>query len=284
MKSQIAITALFMTAAGTTAADLEIYTPTTDLTMPVAWFDDWFGNGIEPTEFFDIRLAPEAQYSANPEGSIIFVADARGTTSIPNSGYLNKALNSASNSVSFLSNGTELQGGYGCDSSNYWQYAVPITFQPGDAVGPGSTEIGNSVLFVIRPLYLEPNNDCSNNPPFADIDVVSDGFTIGVSIDEADGTHYGWITLERINTASRVSANEVYRIVQYAYETDPGVPAPVPHDCLADVNGDGMATPADFTAWINAFNSNLPACDQNNDGACTPTDFTAWVNNFNNGC
>ena len=43
-------------------------------------------------------------------------------------------------------------------------------------------------------------------------------------------------------------------------------------------------TPTDFTAWVNAFNNNLPECDQNGDGACTPTDFTAWVNNFNAGC
>jgi len=40
----------------------------------------------------------------------------------------------------------------------------------------------------------------------------------------------------------------------------------------------------DFTAWINAFNNNLSACDQNGDGTCTPTDFTAWIANFNAGC
>ncbi|GAB5497684.1 MAG: hypothetical protein Phyf2KO_27640 [Phycisphaerales bacterium] len=54
--------------------------------------------------------------------------------------------------------------------------------------------------------------------------------------------------------------------------------------CRADTNGDGVVTPADFTAWINAFNNNLPACDQNADGSCTPTDFTAWIANFNAGC
>ncbi|RNC82847.1 MAG: hypothetical protein ED559_14075 [Phycisphaera sp.] len=60
---------------------------------------------------------------------------------------------------------------------------------------------------------------------------------------------------------------------------------PVPADeCVADANGDGMLTPADFTAWINAFNNNLPECDQNGDAACTPTDFTAWISNFNAGC
>jgi len=54
--------------------------------------------------------------------------------------------------------------------------------------------------------------------------------------------------------------------------------------CLADVNGDGMVSPADFTAWIAAFNAGAPACDQNGDGSCTPTDFTAWIANFNAGC
>ena len=57
-----------------------------------------------------------------------------------------------------------------------------------------------------------------------------------------------------------------------------------PTPCLPDTNGDGALTPTDFTAWINAFNNNLPECDQNNDGQCTPTDFTAWIANFNAGC
>jgi hypothetical protein len=54
--------------------------------------------------------------------------------------------------------------------------------------------------------------------------------------------------------------------------------------CLPDVNNDGSVTPTDFTAWINAFNNNIPECDQNGDGSCTPTDFTAWIANFNTGC
>jgi len=54
--------------------------------------------------------------------------------------------------------------------------------------------------------------------------------------------------------------------------------------CLADVNMDGVLNGADFTAWINAFNNNLPECDQNSDGNCDPADFTAWVANFNAGC
>ena len=54
--------------------------------------------------------------------------------------------------------------------------------------------------------------------------------------------------------------------------------------CAADTNGDGMLTPADFTAWIAAFNAMASACDQNGDGSCTPADFTAWIANYNAGC
>ncbi|RNC82117.1 MAG: glycosyl hydrolase family protein [Phycisphaera sp.] len=59
---------------------------------------------------------------------------------------------------------------------------------------------------------------------------------------------------------------------------------PLSPDCLADTNGDGVLSPADFTAWIAAYNAAHPACDQNGDGSCTPADFTSWIDNFNAGC
>lgn len=59
---------------------------------------------------------------------------------------------------------------------------------------------------------------------------------------------------------------------------------PEPPTCIADVNGDGLATPADFSAWVAAFNASAPGCDQNGDGLCTPSDFSAWIANFNAGC
>ena len=54
--------------------------------------------------------------------------------------------------------------------------------------------------------------------------------------------------------------------------------------CLADTNGDGVVSPADFSVWVAAFNSLSPECDQNNDGTCSPADFSAWVANYNAGC
>lgn len=54
--------------------------------------------------------------------------------------------------------------------------------------------------------------------------------------------------------------------------------------CIADVNGDGIVSPADFSAWVAAFNAQASECDQNGDGSCTPADFSAWVANYNAGC
>ena len=54
--------------------------------------------------------------------------------------------------------------------------------------------------------------------------------------------------------------------------------------CPADTNGDGIVSPADFNAWIQAFNTQSAACDQNGDGLCSPADFNAWIQNYNTGC
>ncbi|MEO1585488.1 MAG: GC-type dockerin domain-anchored protein [Planctomycetota bacterium] len=55
-------------------------------------------------------------------------------------------------------------------------------------------------------------------------------------------------------------------------------------ECPADVNGDGTLSPADFTAWIAAYNARSAPADQNGDGVVTPQDFSAWVSNYNAGC
>ncbi|MGP1273381.1 MAG: GC-type dockerin domain-anchored protein [Phycisphaerales bacterium] len=54
--------------------------------------------------------------------------------------------------------------------------------------------------------------------------------------------------------------------------------------CVADVNGDGLLTPGDFTAWVAAYNAGDPAADQNADGLIQPDDFAAWISNYNAGC
>jgi len=57
-----------------------------------------------------------------------------------------------------------------------------------------------------------------------------------------------------------------------------------PCPSIADVNGDDALTPADFSAWIAAYNAGLPIADQNQDGQITPGDFSAWIANYNLGC
>ena len=54
--------------------------------------------------------------------------------------------------------------------------------------------------------------------------------------------------------------------------------------CLPDTNNDGTLSPADFSAWVAAFNTSAPECDQNDDSVCSPADFSAWVANYNAGC
>ncbi len=51
----------------------------------------------------------------------------------------------------------------------------------------------------------------------------------------------------------------------------------------ADQNGDGMVTPADFSAWIANYNLGSLIADVNQDGFVTPADFSAWIAAFNMG-
>ncbi|MEO1584152.1 MAG: GC-type dockerin domain-anchored protein [Planctomycetota bacterium] len=85
----------------------------------------------------------------------------------------------------------------------------------------------------------------------------------------------GQVGVADILTADRQFAN-IDALEICAMVDDPCDPC-----VLADVNGDGIVTPADFTAWVLAFNASDPAADQNCDGIVTPADFTAWILNFN---
>ena len=99
--------------------------------------------------------------------------------------------------------------------------------------------------------------------------------TSNISALLLEGETYTWVTSEWSSTSPVGTSTNTIVGPGDAVETG---------SCIADVNGDGALTPTDFTAWINAFNNNLPGCDQNGDGSCTPTDFTAWIANYNSGC
>ncbi len=55
-------------------------------------------------------------------------------------------------------------------------------------------------------------------------------------------------------------------------------------ECIADINGDGILTPTDFTAWIVAYNAGDLAADCNRNGTLEPADFSAWVASWVAGC
>ena len=159
------------------------------------------------------------------------------------------------------------------DNGYYQDWYTPVTtFSPGESVGPESftDAVGRDILTF------------SWEGPINHSPIDGMGF-VGVSIVIEGQTHYGWVLM-----VDDYPAGSNYQPIAWAFETEPGVPAlvvdPFESECLADVNGDGMLSPTDFTAWVGAFNNNEPGCDQNNDGACTPTDFSAWVANFNDGC
>ncbi len=90
-----------------------------------------------------------------------------------------------------------------------------------------------------------------------------------------EGVTYTWVTSQWSSSSTILPATNTI--------VGPGE-INTPSGCTPDTNGDGMLDPSDFTAWINAFNNQLPECDQNDDGSCTPADFTAWINNYNAGC
>ena len=103
-----------------------------------------------------------------------------------------------------------------------------------------------------------------------------------VPSDTSANATFGWsCALEgttAIIGASQSSAINTNQGQAYIFDFDLALP------CLADTNGDGVVSPADFSAWVAAFNAMSSACDQNGDGVCSPADFSAWVANYNAGC
>ncbi|GAB5496416.1 MAG: hypothetical protein Phyf2KO_14960 [Phycisphaerales bacterium] len=281
-------------SAGSANADLEVFTPTGELLLPLTSDFACVNPGAPGVsyEFFDIRLNPDAQPVLDNQGTFVIVGDCGAGGSFARTININNCPSPNSGNIRFAHGGPSIPAGTLYDLSgnaNFNPITGPYPFAPGQAVGPNTDwSFESHQTLGLSPTWTRPPQfDITDDDFRSDIDWVASGIIIGIEITEADGVHYGWIEFQRLPGFDENKLNqcsEQYRVVRYAYETTPGVPAFVTPSCLADVNGDGMATPADFTAWINAFNNNLPTCDQNEDGACTPTDFTAWVDNFNNGC
>jgi uncharacterized membrane protein len=135
-------------------------------------------------------------------------------------------------------------------------------------------------------------------------DVNSDGIIVGSAYRGSDNRFHAtaWVndvpvdlndyvlddgTWAYLDTATGI--NELGDIVGFGYTPSGDLRGFVlrgfgTEPCAADTNNDGLVTPADFNAWVLAFNNQAPECDQNGDGQCDPSDFNAWILNFNAGC
>ena len=112
-----------------------------------------------------------------------------------------------------------------------------------------------------------------------------DAFDIASAIEPITGQPAGLIGFDfiRITTAAD-SINGAFGEVSTEIDAVADVRPSNSDGCIADVNGDGVLTPEDFSAWLAAFANNDPAADQNGDGILDQTDFTAWLANFQSGC
>jgi len=183
-------------------------------------------------------------------------------------------------------------------SGGYFGFLAPAAYR-----GDKSAYFGGTLTYDIH-----INNSTTAGPTQPDVVITGSGITIVLDLPVPPGDQ--WDTREinldssadwRINSLSGTSAtDEEIQIVlgdvtllrirgEFSTQTsdvtylDNVLLAPG-QGCAADTNHDGMLTPADFTAWIAAFNAGAPECDQNGDGLCTPADFTAWIANYNAGC
>ncbi|MEO1535224.1 MAG: GC-type dockerin domain-anchored protein, partial [Planctomycetota bacterium] len=173
------------------------------------------------------------------------------------------------------------------------EYATPGEWagEVGDAAA-ASQEVADRGRSRRRRSWIGLNVTVGNNGVNGQIDpngangVVSLGGTLNVSVDAGsvltnlfnhvivDGPYTGTFDTENI-------ANDGQLVTRVRYETNQVV---LRTRCLADTNLDGSVDPADFNAWVNAFNNSDTVADQNLDGLITPADFNSWVLNFNSGC
>ena len=180
-------------------------------------------------------------------------------------------------------------GRAGIDTGDFFNYGTDSGFYVRNYL-PGETVIPSQAIEAFPTNAGLVKQTFTGHEP-----VLGDRITIGIRY-QADQVgkhhHYGYVVLEWReniqfqNLIGGTSTLSMYQPVEWAYETVQDTPITIPDvpDCPADTNLDGMLTPADFTAWIAAFNAQAPQCDQNGDSLCTPADFTAWIAGYNAGC
>jgi len=157
-----------------------------------------------------------------------------------------------------------------------WEASVKVRPNPGDEPGLGNTA-------TLSLVFLDASgNVLSDNPVLAADHTTSSAMFHDVSVSAVApaGTAQAQIVLVYSQAGpDGMGAQPTGAII---FDGANLAIADVGGPC-ADQNGDGLVTPADFTAWIANFNAGSPDADVNRDGVVSPADFTAWIASYNAG-
>ena len=176
-------------------------------------------------------------------------------------------------------NGPVLENTTGTDQEQHWGYAdLSPTLLLGD------TDANNTVddpAADPHSFYTVPDS-----PMTVGVDPGSgggDAFDIAWAIDPVTGSPANLTAFHFIRLTTAAD-HKTAIFGENSAEIDAVADVRPIHTCIADVNNDGMLSPADFSAWVAAYNTQSPAADQNGDGNITPADISAWVAKYNAGC
>ena len=108
-------------------------------------------------------------------------------------------------------------------------------------------------------------------------------FSIGFKIEEADGTHYGWVALD---PGIDLDRNRIRSVFGWAYQTTPNTPAlltwdPDPVSTLdGDFDGDGDVDADDVDDLCANMGGDIGTYDMDGDGDVDEDDMTFHVENY----
>jgi len=162
---------------------------------------------------------------------------------------------------------------------------VPLTLTTDDVVGP---QLDFSQGY--GPLSHE-------NQPGGETWRLSDGLVhVGLRLQLATGTHYGWalIAPRYVGVLPDAIVFDRFVVLAWGYETSPGTPIVIPASdsitpCFiaADVNSDGFVNGADLSVMLANFGAGVTPGfdgDANHDGVVNAADLSVLLSQFNTSC
>ena len=136
-------------------------------------------------------------------------------------------------------------------------------------IAGGDADLDGELVILVR---LDFDN------PFSQVSVANKSLTL-LRLDDPTGVHT--ITGEFSSVTAQVLDDRLGRNPVIIYHDDR---VEARFYCRADINRNGTIEPADFTAWISAYQQGSPLADVTNNGILNANDFTKWVELYNLGC